>query len=119
VARRFGGGWRAASLLWCFRRAGVAAGLGSSSSSVISRSNISERDVRAVAHVQQFDVVEAVTGGRVKDAAVGSAEDAFLYGDVADELNVVDLDGPVGEGGQSSRRRTRDQCAVGGLLVDA
>ena len=59
----------------------------------------------AVAEAEHLDVVQAdcAAGWRdvarrgVKDAVVGPAECAFLDGDVVDEVNVVDLDVPVGE----------------------
>src|SRR6476659_7475421 len=62
----------------------------------------------ALAEAQDLDVaqVDGPTGwrylacGGVKNAVVGPAEGPFLYGDVIDEVNVVDLDVPVGEGGQ-------------------
>src|SRR5690349_19927339 len=51
-------------------------------------------------------LADGLTGWRylayqgVTDTVEGCSEGAFLYNDVIDEVNVVDHDVPVGEGGQ-------------------
>src|SRR5689334_14462442 len=62
----------------------------------------------AVAEAEDLDVLEAdapagwwdVTSRGVQDAVVGPAECAFLDGDVATDVDAVDLDVPVWESGQ-------------------
>src|SRR5690349_21488888 len=62
----------------------------------------------AVSEAEYLDVVDAygpacrcyVAGGGVEDAVVGAGEGSFFDGDVVDDVQAVDVDVGVGEGGE-------------------
>jgi len=74
--------------------------------------------VLAVAEAKHLDVVDCdrAAGGRdvprwgVQDALVGAGEDALFNGDAVDEVNVVDLDVSVGEGGEPAAEEFGTSC---------